>query len=137
MLGLPLIEVRKLAALDMAWLGTRLVLAEYALGVVLPAALGTLFLGLGLARHAELYHWPVLGAVLGGIWLLTIAANYVPLFLYAVVLARAGTVQEEAQAARPHIRRYVLQQALILVPLSVLALSVAQEQGRRKVRPPK
>ena len=133
MLGLPLIEVRKLAALDMALLGTRLVLAEYALGVVLPAALGTLFLGLGLARHAELYHW----LVLGGIWLLTIAANYVPLFLYAVVLARAGTVQEEAQAARPHIRRYVLQQALILVPLSVLALSVAQEQGRRKVRPPK
>ena len=133
MVGLPLIEVRKLAALDMAWLGTRLVLAEYALGVVLPAALGTLFLGLGLARHAELYHW----LVLGGIWLLTIAANYVPLFLYAVVLARAGTVQEEAQAARPHIRRYVLQQALILVPLSVLALSVAQEQGRRKVRPPK
>ena len=133
MLGLPLIEVRKLAALDMALLGTRLVLAEYALGVVLPAALGTLFLGLGLARHAQLYHW----LVLGGIWLLTIAANYVPLFLYAVVLARAGTVQEEAQAARPHIRRYVLQQALILVPLSVLALSVAQEQGRRKVRPPK
>ena len=133
MLGLPLIEVRKLAALDMAWLGTRLVLAEFALGVVLPAALGTLFLGLGLARHAQLYHW----LVLGGIWLLTIAANYVPLFLYAVVLARAGTVQEEAQAARPHIRRYVLQQALILVPLSVLALSVAQEQSRRKVRPPK
>ena len=133
MLGLPLIEVRKLAALDMALLGTRLVLAEYALGVVLPAALGTLFLGLRLARHAELYHW----LVLGGIWLLTIAANYVPLFLYAVVLARAGTVQEEAQAARPHIRRYVLQQALILVPLSVLALSVAQEQGRREVRPPK
>ena len=133
MLGLPLIEVRKLAALDMAWLGTRLVLAEFALGVVLPAALGTLFLGLGLARHAELYHW----LVLGGIWLLTIAANYVPLFLYAVVLARAGTVQEEAQAARPHIRRYVLQQALILVPLSVLALSVAQELGRRKVQPPK
>ena len=133
MLGLPLIEVRKLAALDMAWLGTRLVLAEFALGVVLPAALGTLYLGWGLARHAELYHW----LVLGGIWLLTIAANYVPLFLYAVVLARAGTVQEEAQAARPHIRRYVLQQALILVPLSVLALSVAQEQSRRKVRPPK
>ena len=133
MSGLPLIEVRKLAALDMALLGTRLVLAEYALGVVLPAALGRLFLVLGLARHAELYHW----LVLGGIWLLTIAANYVPLFLYAVVLARAGTVQEEAQTARPHIRRYVLQQALILVPLSVLALSVAQEQGRRKVRPTK
>ncbi len=44
MLGLRVIEVRKPAALDMAWLGTRVVLAEYALGVVLPAALGTLSL---------------------------------------------------------------------------------------------
>ena len=133
MLGLRLIEVRKLAALDMAWLGTRLVLAEYALGIVLAAALGTLSLGWAIAHDAELYQWPVLG----GIWLLTIAANYVPLFLYAVALARAGTVQEEAQAEVPHARRYVLQQAMILVPLFVLALSVAQEQGHRKVRPPK
>ena len=128
-----MIEVRKLAALDMAGLGTRLVLAEYALGVVLPAALGTLSLGWGIARHAELYQW----LVLGGIWLLTIAANYVPLFLYAVALARAGTVEDEAQTELPHARRYAVQQAMILVPLLVLALSVAQEQGRRKVRPPK
>ena len=78
MSGLRLIEVRKLAALDMAGLGTRLVLAEYALGIVLAAALGTLSLGWGIAHDAELYQWPVLG----GIWLLTIAANYVPLFLY-------------------------------------------------------
>src|SRR6516165_6243324 len=109
MSGLRVTEVRKLAALDMSWLCTRLVLAEYALGVVLPAALGTLSLGRGVARNAELHEWPVLG----GVWLLTIAANYVPLFLYAVALARAGTFQEEAQAARPHIRRYGLQQALI------------------------
>jgi hypothetical protein len=53
MLGLRVIEVRKLAALDVAWLGTRLVLAEYAFCVVLPA-LGTLSLGSGAARHAEL-----------------------------------------------------------------------------------
>jgi hypothetical protein len=58
MLGLRVIEVRKLAALDMAWLGTRVVLAEYALGVVSPAALGALSLGSGMAGHAELYQWP-------------------------------------------------------------------------------
>jgi hypothetical protein len=132
MRGLRVIEVRKLAALDMAWLGTRLVLAEYALGVVLPAALGTLSLRSGAARHAELYQWPVLG----GIWLLTIAANYIPLFLYAVALARTGTAREEAQAELPHVRRYGLQQAMILVPLLVLALSVAQERGRWKARSP-
>jgi hypothetical protein len=116
----------------MAWLGTRLALAEYAVGVVLPSALGTLSLREGVLRHAELYQWPVLG----GAWLLGIAANYVPLFLYAVALARSGTVEEEARAERPPARRYGLQQAMLLVPLLVLALSVAQERGRRKARPP-
>ena len=36
------IEIRKLAAVDMAWLGRRLILTEYALGVILPLALGAL-----------------------------------------------------------------------------------------------
>ena len=132
MLRLRVIEVRKLAALDMAWLGTRVVLAEYALGVVLPAALGTQSLGSGMAQHAKLYQWPILD----GVWLLTIAANYVPLFLYAVAPARTGAAREVAQAEFPHVRRYGLQQAMILVPLLVLALSVAQERCRRKARPP-
>jgi len=39
-----LIEIRKLAAVDMAWLGTRLIVAEYAFGVVLPLTLGVLTL---------------------------------------------------------------------------------------------
>ncbi len=39
MFGFQLMKVRNLAAVVMAWLGTRLVLAEYALGVVLPLAL--------------------------------------------------------------------------------------------------
>jgi hypothetical protein len=132
MSGLRVTEVRKLAALDMSWLCTRLVLAEYALGVVLPAALGTLSLGRGVARNAELHEWPVLG----GVWLLTIAANYVPLFLYAVALARTGTAREEAQSELPQVRRYGAQQAMLLVPLLVLALSVAQERNRRKSRRP-
>jgi hypothetical protein len=73
-----LIEVRKLAAVDMVWLGTRIVVAEYALGVVLPLALGLVSLVMGLSQQPDLANWQVVF----GIWLVTIAANYVPLFLY-------------------------------------------------------
>ena len=73
-----MIEVRKLAAIDMAWLGTRLIVTEYALGIILPAALGILSLLAGLAQP-EKANWQTML----GIWLMTISANYVPLFVYA------------------------------------------------------
>jgi hypothetical protein len=78
-------------------------LAEYSLGIVLPAALGLWSLVVGLSQQVDLCSWPVLG----GVWLVMIAANYVPLFLHALALARAGTVQEVARPAehRGTIRR--------------------------------
>jgi hypothetical protein len=124
--GFRLIEVRKLAAVDMAWLGSRLIVTEYALGVVLPLALGLLSLVRGLGE-AEPANWQV-GF---GIWLVTIAANYVPLFLYALAMARAGTVQEEGLPEMQHARRYSIQQVMILVPLFVVGLALIQERGRR------
>jgi hypothetical protein len=127
---LRLIEVRKLAAVDMWWLGTRVVVAEYALGVVLPLALGLVSVGVGLGHEPDLTQWQV---VLG-IWLVTIAANYVPLFLYALALARTGTVQEEGQPELKHARRYGIQQVIILVPLLVVTLAITQEHRRRKAR---
>jgi membrane protein implicated in regulation of membrane protease activity len=64
--------MRKLAAVDMAWLGTRIVVAEYALGVVLPLALGLMSLVMGLSHQPDLANWQVVF----GMWLVTIAANY-------------------------------------------------------------
>jgi hypothetical protein len=90
MLGFRLIEVRKLAAVDMAWLGTRVVVAEFGLGILLPLALGLMSLGAGLSQWPDLFNWQAVF----GIWLVAIAANYVPLFLYALAIARAGTVQQ-------------------------------------------
>jgi hypothetical protein len=124
-----LIEVRKLAAVDMAWLGTRLVLAEYALGVVLPLALGLMSLRSGLADAAP--GWQTLL----GVWLVTIAGNYVPLFLYALAIVRGGTVQEEGLPELKHARRYGVQQAMILVPFLVVGVAWAQERRRRKQQP--
>jgi hypothetical protein len=90
LLGIIVIEVRKLAAVDMAWLGARMVVTEYALGVMLPLVLGILSLRAGLAQQ-DLLNWKTIL----GTWLVTISVNYVPLFIYAVAIARAGTVQEE------------------------------------------
>jgi len=125
-----LIEVRKLAAVDMAWLGTQFVLVEYALGVVLPLALGLMSLRSGLAQPG-LGNWQTLL----GAWLVTIAANYVPLFLYALAIVRGGTVQEEGLPELKHARRYRIQQAMILVPFLVAAVAFAQERRHRQQQP--
>jgi hypothetical protein len=118
-----LIEIRKLAAVDMAWLGTRLIVAEYAFGVVLPLTLGVLTL-----RRTLLAAQPSPFQLVLGIWLLGIAANNVPLFLYAVSLARSGTAKAEGTPELPRARRYGLQQVMILVPLFVVALAIIQER---------
>jgi hypothetical protein len=128
MTGTRMIQVRKLAAVDMVWLSTRVVLIEYALGVLLPLALGLASLGAGLTRSLELWNWQLIF----GVWLVTIAANYVPLFLYALAIARAGTVKQEGEPELANARRYGIQQAIILVPFLVVALALAQERGRRK-----
>jgi len=47
-----MISIRKLAAVDMAWLGVRVILAEYVLGVFLPLALGLLTIRAGLLGTA-------------------------------------------------------------------------------------
>lgn len=61
-----MIEVRKLAAIDMLWLGPRIVIAEYALESGCPL-------------------------------------RWEPLFLHAVSLVRAGTVEQEGRAALVHL----------------------------------
>lgn len=121
-----MISIRKLAAVDMAAFGARVILAEYALGVVLPFILGLISLRYGLAG------WPQTKVQAGvGVWLVSIAANYIPLFIYALLIARAGTVRQEGQPELAHVRRYSVQQVIILVPFLVVIVALAQEAQRR------
>jgi hypothetical protein len=122
-----LIEIRKLAAVDMVWLGAGVVIAEYALGVILPLALGTLSIRAGIAER-PLMNWQTLL----GIWLVTISVNYVPLFVYAVTIARARRVRDEGLAEIANARRYGIQQVMILVPMLVVAVALAQEWVRQR-----
>jgi hypothetical protein len=104
----------------MAWLVPKIVIAEYALGVILPLVLGLLSL-----RAA-----PSLAQIALGGWLVGIAANYVPLLIYAVLIARAGTVQQEGAPELARARRYGVQQIVILVPGLVLLLALVQKWQR-------
>ena len=99
-------------------------------GVVLPVALGLMSLRSGLAQPG-LGNWQTLL----GAWLVTIAANYVPLFLYALAIVRGGTVQQEGLPELKHVRRYRIQQAMILVPFLVAAVAFAQERRHRQQQP--
>jgi hypothetical protein len=122
-----MINIRKLAAVDMVWLGTRVIIAEYALGVILPLILGLISIRSGFFSPA-LSVWE---AALG-IWLVTIAANYIPLFIYAVLVKKNGTMEEEGQPELAHAKRYGIQQVVILIPFLVVILTLTQELRRQK-----
>jgi hypothetical protein len=121
-----LIEIRKLAAIDMAWLGPKVILAEYAFGVLLPLALGMITLYSTLSSSNPFTWQTILGA-----WLISIAANYVPLFFYALSIARAGTLKIEGEPELRHARRYGVQQVIILIPFLVMVIAFIQERKRR------
>ncbi len=115
------LNVRKLVALDMTFLGTRVIVAEYAAGVLLSWGLGGLSLLKGLA--------------LVGIALLWIGLNYVPLFVHAVDLARTGTARQEVAAELADLkqaRSYSWRQLWILVPLAVVVFDLGQRSTRAR-----
>ena len=122
-----MIKIRKLAAVDMAWLGTRVILTEYAIGVILPFILGLLSIRSGFFGPTPSAWESVLG-----IWLVGIAANYVPLFIYAVLIAKAGTGKEEGEPEIAHAKRYGIQQVIILVPWLVIIVALIQERWSRR-----
>jgi hypothetical protein len=121
------IRIRKLAAVDMLWLGAWVVVAEYAVGVALPVGLGLASIWMALSQPGGS---PNQFGVFG-LWLLGIAANYVPLLFYAVAIARAGTVEQEGRPEMVHARRYGVQQTMILVPLLVVVVALWQERSAR------
>jgi hypothetical protein len=120
------IEVRKLAAVDMLWMGPPVLRVEYAVGVLAPRALGALTLRSN--SHPSITSpWQV-GP---GAWLVANAANYILLFTYALLIARSGAVRAEGEPELPHVRRYGVQQPIILIQSLVVLLTVARERRRR------
>lgn len=122
-----LINVRKLVALDMVLHGTIFVVAEFAVTVLLGGAGGLFVMYAGLA----LGHGRVPFVIVFGAYLLLVGVNYVPLLLYAIAIARRDSAREEVARELADkdrsVRKYSLQQFLLLVPLSIPILAIAQE----------
>ena len=114
-------NVRRLAAIDMyGTSGTarrkRIIRAEFTAALAATVALGT---------------WIVVGASgLGtrilGIWLIGAGLNHAPLAAFAISLSRPGALEAELANADTgrELRRYSVLQLWILVPLSLIAMTV-------------
>jgi len=114
------IEVRRLAAVDIAFLGSRLILSEFAIGVF-----GSLGLGiLTLVRTRSLS-----GTVFGA-YLVCIGVNYAPLLVHAIDLVRHGTAKQEIADELTEkdrmFRKYRRQSLLLLVPLVMPIVAIVQ-----------
>jgi hypothetical protein len=121
-------SIRKLVAVDMAWLGAPIILTEYALGILLPLILGFVSLRFGFLNPAGTAWEKIFGLWLGGI-----GANYIPMLLYAISIARRGTLEQEGRPELAHAKRYGIQQGVLLVPLVVDVMALIQEQRKHNV----
>ena len=126
-----MINIRKLAALDMVFHGPKLILAEYVFGVFGSAALGFFFLSVDFFAEHFRNPW----YILLGCYLLCIALNYVPLFSYTIGLVRHGNFREVVAFELDHkdhyARKYTLQSLLLLLPLVVPILALYQERQKK------
>lgn len=113
-----MISMRKLAAVDMALHGARVIIVEFMLGVLFPLLLA--YYSLRSSRSVL--------EVLLALWLVGVAANYVPLLIYAVVISRNGTVEQEGRPEVAQIGRYNRQQFILLVPFFAAILALVQER---------
>jgi len=124
------INIRKMAALDIVFHGSRFVLAEFAFAIILCVALGVFSL-INILRGPD----HPLFTILFGLLVLSIALNYMPLLIYAVAIIRRGSAQQEVAFELEHkdsyTGKYSLQSMLLVLPLVVLVLALSQELQKR------
>jgi hypothetical protein len=115
-----LISVRELVVLDMALHGRRLILVEFGIGAPVMIGAGLLIILKG--------YCPI------GAYLLMLGVNYVPLLIYAVALTRRTgelAVLNRFEVVRS-VRKYGIQQTLIIVPFAIPMLTILQRPFRRR-----
>ena len=127
-----LINIRKLAALDIVFHGPVLILVEFGLAV----GLGVLLAAFSLSSFIRFSDHPLFALILGLVFL-GIALNYVPLLLYALRFAWRKNAELEVAFELAHreryARKYQLQSLLLFIPFVVSILAVVQELQRRSL----
>ena len=122
-----IIKVRKLAALDIVFHGKTFILVEFALAVLLCAAVG-----LSILHGAN--HSPLM--VILGSFFLGVSLNYIPLLLYSINIVKRKSAQQEVayelENKDTYAGKYTLQSILLLLmPLAMLLLAVSQDLPKR------
>lgn len=115
-----MINPRKLAAIDLALLGSKFIIAEFAGGVLLSAALGAFTL-----IRARSYWQVALG-----LYLICLGLNYVPMLVYAIVITRdrsaRAEIGDELNDTRRAMAKYRRQSLFLLLPLVVPIAALLQ-----------
>jgi hypothetical protein len=121
------INVRKLAAIDLYFLGPKIILAEFGLGVPIMVALGILSLRVGLFRTHSTWQIAL------GIYLLLLSVNYFPMLWCAIDIARHRTAAvelgDELDNKGAAMRRHRRQSLWLLVPLAVPVAWIVQRSS--------
>ena len=119
-------DLRKLAAIDILFLGSRFIIIEFAVGAFLSAALG-LFV---LIRGHSFWQLAL------GIYLICVGINYLPMLAYAVSISNKERAQTELAGElankRSAMAKYRGQSLLLLVPLVVPILALAHQLRIRR-----
>jgi hypothetical protein len=122
------INVRKLAALDMALHNHWLILAEFSFGVVACGVLGADSLYTFFSHANSPFFLLLIGIVLAWIML-----NYIPMLLYVISIMRRKSALQEATFESSHrvhsMHRYSIQSLFLVLPLIIPLLAIYQEIG--------
>ena len=131
-----MIQVRKLVAVELTYLGPKIIIAEYAIAVVIGLLVAVLSLRAGLfITHAA---WQIALSI----YLLPVALTYAVLLVLAVSLARRGDFQAEIAGevevvgTKAIFRKYRRQSLWILVPLVVPLVAFKERKRPRQASPP-
>jgi hypothetical protein len=119
------IDPRKLAAIDIAFLGSTFIIAEFAAGVLLSVGLGASI----LSRAGSLWQLVL------GVYIFCLGVNYVPMLIYAVAITRSQSAQAEIGdelSGKPRaMAKYRRQSVCLLIPLLVPTIALRRHAAGR------
>ena len=115
---------RKLVAIDIVFLGSIFIIAEFASGVVLCVALGIFV----LVRGNSFWQLAL------GLYIISLGINYVPMLIYALVITKYKSARtelgDELNDQRRAMAKYRRKSLLLLVPLLVPFVALRRERRR-------
>ena len=120
-----MLNPRKLAAIDLAFLGPKVIIIEFTLGILFSAALGVFVLLRGHRSPAQ---------IALGLYLISLGLNYIPMLIYAIGINKAKSARtelgNELDNRRAAMKKYRRQSLWLLMPLIIPVIALTQTRKR-------